>query len=195
MIKGDVYMVDLLEVVLVTITLFSALFVAITEGLKQTTGYRGSEETRRRKERIDKKLMEDFESEFSHAVESNEWRDIKERREVVQELGHHCFIAQNLTADLLDASERFVRSAIRNLIIATLLLFGTIYLITYFFNTEQTILAAVIYLLFPALFYYSMIQAIMKSANLRREFITLDENSNLESAVNLWGKLLDKKLL
>ena len=188
-------MVDLLEIVLVIITLFSALFVAITEGLKQTTGYRGSEETRRRKERIDTKLMGDSEKELSEAIECEEWKDVKERKEIVQELGHHCFVTQTLSADLLDSSEKYVKNAIRNLIIATLLLFVTVFFIANYYSSSQLAFAGVAYLILPILFYYQMAQSIGKVAYLRREFILLDENPNLPYAVTLWEKLVDKKFI
>jgi hypothetical protein len=188
-------MVDLLEIVLVIITLFSALFVAITEGLKQTTGYRGSEETRIRKQRIESNLTGDSEKEISHAIESEEWKDVKQRQDIVQELGHHCFVAETLAKDLLDSSERFLKNTIRNLIIATLLLFVTVFFIVNFYNSSELFFVGAAYLVMPILFYYSMSQSIIKVAYLRREFILLDENSNLDYAIVLWEKLVDKKLV
>ena len=55
MFKGK-SMIDPINLAMLVIALFSVFFVAITGGLKLTIGYRGSEETRERKKRIDDNL-------------------------------------------------------------------------------------------------------------------------------------------
>ncbi len=189
-------MVDVFNVVLAVVTLLSVVFVGITEGLKQTTGYRGCEETRSRKERIDKKLYEEMNREIATSIGGEEWNKKPSIQvKTVGDLGYRAYVAENLSNDILEGTDRFVKKAFRNLLIATVLLFITVLVITNATFTTNQDFVLLIYLVLPALVFYNVVKATGNSIRLRTELIKLDEKSTLDYAVDLYEELVDKELI
>jgi len=182
---------------LVLIAFFSALFVAITEGFSLTLGYRGSEEARNRKERIDSKLRNEVETEMNRFLESDECKKGTEKRmRIFEELGYKAYIAEDLTSDILNKSHSFMKGSIMYLAGALFILFLTTLIAVYFDITEVLMfILFVVYLVSAVFYFWSAVKRLKKSYFLREKFITLDENPTLESAMNLHDELVDRELL
>ena len=58
-------LIEISDLILAVIAFFSAIFVAVTGGIKLTLGFRGSKETAERKKRIDNQLIKEAGDEMS----------------------------------------------------------------------------------------------------------------------------------
>jgi len=189
--------IDPFQIALVVIAVFSALFGAIMEGFKLTLGYRGSEETRIRKERIDSKLRSEIETEMNRFLESDECKKGSEKRiQIIEELGYKGYIAEFLTSNILDKSHSLMKACIKQLPASFLILFLTV-LIAVYSDITQLLMFIIfaIYLATTVLYFWSAVKSLRKSYFLREKFIKLDENSALEYAMNLHEELVNGKLL
>jgi ABC-type multidrug transport system fused ATPase/permease subunit len=191
-------MVDLVQVTLVVIAFFSLLFVVLTEGFKHTFGYRGSEETRTRKDRIDTALHRQVIEAINAYVLSDKCKkdDEKTKMERFQDLGYKAFIAESLTTDILNRSNYLMERAFKILLVTIAVLFATIYA---GINLDLTILINliifIIYVSVAAYYFWLPISALRKCYALRNEFVLFDENPTLEYADDLFNELIERKLL
>ena len=103
-------MVDLAEIILVIATAASAIFIGITEGLRLTIGYRGSNETRERKQRIDTAIHSEAEKNIEDFLQKTE--SPKNKIDEVSNLGYRCYVAQNFTEELLDGISNFYKKTL-----------------------------------------------------------------------------------
>jgi hypothetical protein len=77
--------------------------------LKLTLGYRDSEETSGRKERIDKKLKREIEEKINQFTESDECRkDGGKRLAKFQDLGYEGYVTENITTDILEKATSLI---------------------------------------------------------------------------------------
>ncbi len=180
-------MIELSDIILAVIAIFSALFVALTEGFKITLGFRGSEETRLRKERIDTKLHKELDTEIEGFLLSDACQGGNPDRIIgLQDLGYKAMIAEDATNDLIKGSDENMKSAIRYLLLGTLILFVTVIAVV---NFDLSQLFAAILVLFyvaaTAIAFWRFIACTRKAMQFRECFIKLDENTTLEKAIEL----------
>jgi hypothetical protein len=189
--------IDPFQIALVVIAVFSALFGAIMEGFRLTLGYRGSEETRIRKERIDSKLRSEVETEMNRFLESDECKKGSEKRiQIIEELGYKGYIAEFLTSNILNKSHSLMKACIKQLPTSFLMLFLTVLIAVYSDITQLVFfIIFAIYLATTVLYFWSTVKSLRKTYFLREKFIELEENSALEYAMNLHEELVNGKLL
>jgi hypothetical protein len=179
--------VDIANIVLAVIAVFSALFVALTEGFKITLGFRGSEETRMRKERIDTKLHQELDLEIEDFLSSDACRGGNPDRIIgLQDLGFKAMMAEEATNDLIKGADKNMKMAIRNLLVGTLLLSITVIAFVNFDLTQSfNAIMFLFYVAMVAFIYWRFAVCTRKAFNFRERFITLDEKPTLEKAADL----------
>ncbi len=177
-------MVDLLNVSLAVIAIFSALFVALSEGFKITLGFRGSEETRQRKERIDIKLHRELNDEIEDFLSSDACRGGSPDRIIgIQDLGFKAMLAEDAANDLITRSDKSMKNAIKNLLAGTLILFVTVaVLISVDFTQLDNLIFAGVYVGITAFLFWRFASSTMKSLHYREQLITLDDEPTLQKA-------------
>ena len=191
-------MVDLLDLALVVIALFSAIFVAITGGIKLTLGYRGSEDTTRRKKRIDEKLKEETKDEMLKFVKacSSETIDNATMQIRFEELGYEGFVARNITTHMLAKLTSFMESSLKLLVLSVFGILATLFIVSYYNLTQWTYFLIFLVYVVATIFAFSRTVAnIRKNYSLRKALIYLDENPKMEIALELRSDLLDEGLL
>ena len=190
-------MLDPLNLAMLVVALFSAIFVAIAGGIKLTIGYRGSEETRKRKKRIDDKLNTEIIKKINSFMESDDCkRDNPKRIDVISDLGYECYIAKNLTQDILDNSTYYMKNTLKQLISAIGLIF-LIFMAYLYLDLSQSFNSVVFYAYVGGSLYlfYIAIKSISKAMSLRTNFIELDEKPTIEHATELHEDLVDNDIL
>lgn len=187
-------MVDLTNVILVLITVFSAIFIAFTEGFKITFGYRSSEETRQRKERIDNKLRDELDRGIEHFLVSEECQGGgPDRINGIAHWGYRSVVAEDITAELLNRSDQKLKAAIKALIGGMIVLSLTV-IIMLFQNISDpvTILILAVYFGATGFLFWVFITSADKALKLREAFVKLDENTTLEFANKVDDEMLQK---
>lgn len=195
---GSENLVDVFDVILAVIAIFSAIFVAITEGLKHTLGYRGSEETHNRKNRIDEKLQSEAQDKVQKFIEdcTSKKIDGETMQSKFEDLGYEVFVSRNLTKDILEASTRFMERGIKLLVITAIMLFFTSLMPWYYDLTDWLNLWIFLFYIVLTVFgFWTTISSVRKNYSLRKALISMDENATLENAIEVHGNLVNRGLL
>ncbi len=180
-------MIDMVQVALAIIALFSAVFVGVTEGFKLTLGFSGSEETRNRKNRIDDKLQKQVDDEITDFLASDSVRDgSPDRTNGFEDLGYKCLVAYNVTNDIISKSNSMVKFGFITLIYA--FAFLSLALIIGFYADLSNLAFILALGISAAVMIYYVLQSMVnfkKGLSLREEFIKLDDTPTLECAMKV----------
>jgi membrane protein implicated in regulation of membrane protease activity len=191
--------VDISNIILAIVAIFSAMFVVVTEGTSQTLGYRGSEQTVNRKKRIDTALDGLIKKEMSAFVRECQSRKVEDEEEMqkkFENLGYQRFVTWHLTANILDSVTDFTERGIARLIAATIALFITsLVSLTLDLSQWTALLIFLAYASITAFIYWLGISCFRNSYTLKKKFILLDEKATLENAVEVSEELIDRELV
>lgn len=179
------------------VAIASALFVGIKEGLGLTLEYRESETTQKRKKEIDEKLREEIQKKMKTFMEKA--ISDKENEEIfnnIEELGYFSHIARTITDRILDNMHRQLTMALRNLGILLYVLFFTVLFgaTLPIFESIQLLLMVSVLGITSAVSCNWMIRNLQMHYFLRRKFVELYENPNLDHCEELCDELIEKNL-
>ena len=187
-------MVDEAEIILVIATVASAIFIGITEGLRLTIGYRGSDETRERKQRIDTAIHGEAEKNIEEFLQKTD--SPKNKIDEVSNLGYRCYVAQNFTEELLVGVGSFYRKALLIFLAATLFFsMVAIELTTFDPANSGNVIFLLVYGSATAVLYWYFVRYLQNGARLQNTLIKLDEKATLENCMELYEDLVDDGLL
>jgi len=180
------------------ISIFSAIFVAIKEGVGLTLDYRESETTSRRKKEIDDKLREEVKKELkkSRKRDISTKVDDEEVFEQTEALGRSAFLARSITEKMLDSMSLYMKNAFKNLAGALIALFFTLVLGLEFGDLSQwlSFIPALPYAILTAMSLVLATKNLRKYYFIREEFVRLSENPNLEYCLELYEELTERGL-
>jgi hypothetical protein len=185
-------MIDIVEVVLAIMAIFSAVFVGVTEGFKLTLGFASSEETRNRKARIDASLQKELDDEITDFLTSDSIKDgSPDRINGFQELGYKCLVTYGVSDDIIEKSNSIVKFGIRSLFYGIGFLFLSVALGLYVDLSNTVLLIAVLISIAATIYYFwQCFQGFNGGLGLREQFVKLDNDSTLENAMNINEKNL-----
>jgi heme exporter protein D len=187
-----------LSVIAVGVSIISMIFVVITQGFKHTIGFRGSEEARQRKERIENTLAKEVDSEMENFVTCcNSGKTSKQEiKEKIEALGVEVYVSKNLATDILENLTSFMEKGIRLLIVG--LIIAILTALVPFYTDLSSDFYIIIFAGYIALAIYAVVrgyQCLHNNYELRRKFILLDENPTIENASEIFDQLTERNLI
>lgn len=182
------------------ISISSAIFVAIKEGVGLTLEYRESETTSRRKKEIDDTLRKEVKKKLDKFLKEDRSTkaDDEEVLEKIEDLGRCAFLARFTTERMLDNMTSYMKVAFKNLAVFLFALFFTLFY--YFTMLEGTVIRYDIFLMFcflvimTGVFFALVITNLKKHYFIREEFVRLSENPNLDYCDELYDELYGRGL-
>jgi hypothetical protein len=187
-----------LSIVAIGISLISIIFVLITQGSKETIGYRGSEETRNRKNRIDSNLAKQVQSEVEKFISSCTSGKISkpELHEQIQNLGGDVYVSKNLVTDILDTLTYSIEKGILFLSMGLAIAVATaLVIITLDVSNVFSIFLVIAYGILSAYCLRRGIKHLRLNYELKSKFILLDENPTMEYASDLFEELTARNII
>lgn len=180
-------MVDLIAVTALVVSVLTAVFVAIKQGIGLSIEYRESAETLRRREAIEARLHDQIGVELTAFLQycaSQKQLDIKdiEIRKKVIELGTRTRYL-NLGTTLLEEMTRFSKKFLRTIAASLPFIFITIVFATYFWEVDPFLSAFLIILYGSPTVYIVYVAAsqLDKYYFARERFVALSENASLDN--------------
>lgn len=180
------------------VSIVTAVFVIIGQGFRLTLEYRESEATLQRKRDVDEKLKEDLKIKQKLYLDMERAKGNSETILFghLEELGTCAFLTRSLTSSMLESMTRHIKSGLRYLAGAIVMLAISILTILFgdFSYTSQTQAGsgypiAIIALGMLAVFGYEAYVELGKHFNLREHFVKLSENPNLQYAEQIFNEL------
>ena len=191
--------IDPFVIVALMVSIFSALFVAIKEGIGLTLEYRESEVTMKKKKEIDEKLRHQVKDDMKKLVASCvSKKDIDEETlKSAEDIGYEAYLSRSATVDLLDGIVFHAKRAFRNLGIALYFLFFTIVFGVYFWDIYFLNSLLSIGVLGSASFIYFVytIRSLKNYYSIREKFGLLYENPTIERCREVINELMERDLL
>ena len=161
------------------------MFVALTEGFNATLGFRGLEETRQRKERIDTKLHQELDDEIEDFLSGEECRN-PDRIDAFQYLGFRAMLAEDAANDLIKGSDKNMKASIRFLLLGTAILFVTaVEFVNSNFSNLVTVVLFLLYVGAAGYIFWKFATFTINAMHFRERLIELDEKTTLDKAEEL----------
>lgn len=156
-----------------------------------TLGFRGSEETRLRKQRIDSSLHLELEKKIEEFMTSEAARGGNPDRIIgIRELGYKAVVAEDISKELIAKSDRTMKKAIFSLLGAIVILtLAVIQGLSLDFSQSTNLLVVAVYIGITCYLFGTFIQSALRSLRLREQLIELDETPNLELGCNMGDKI------
>lgn len=184
------------------VSIATALFVIVGRAIGLTSEYRESEATSKRKRDIDEKLKVDLKMRQNQYVKMEHGQSNGDTLFTsLEELGKCAFLSRSLTSNMLDSLTRNMKSGLRNLAVAIVMLalavltgvFGD-----FSYSSQQGpgsgYVITALALLFLAGFGYAAYGALGKHLKLRDYFVKLSETPSLQCAEQLFDELRQQNL-
>ncbi len=179
--------IDVSNVILAIIAVLSVVLVMMTEGFKLTLGFRSSETTQKRKQRIDKQLQEELDKKVDDFLKSEEClRAGPDRINGIEHWGYESLVAESITNDMLEGSDKKIKSGIKNFIVGSMTIFLVVLSFIYLdISNPFAVLIIVIFVILTGFLFWFFIDCAVKALKIRELFIKLDEKTTIEYADEL----------
>jgi len=178
------------------VSIVTAVFVIVGQGFGLTLEYRESEATSKRKKDVDERLKVDLKTRQKQYLEMERAQSNGEIIMVsLEELGRCAFLARSLTSNMLESMTRHIKTGLRYLAVAVVMLaiiILTILFGDFSYSLQQTgsgYLIMFLALMFFAVFGYMAYIELGKHLKLREHFVKLSENPNLQYSEQLFDQL------
>jgi len=188
---------DPISILALLISVASAVFVGMREGMKLMVEFRESEVTISRKKEIDQKLQ----GELNQILEDfNKSKAQKaEKYLAIEWLGRYSYLVRTFSEELLDNISSRTKSMLRWFIIAITSLAGAIIIGILYFPTQSDLAIILIlstyFAMIPIIAFYRTFKTLIQIKIFRDSFRKLFENPNLKYCHDLYEDLRIKKLL
>lgn len=193
-------MVDLIAVVALIVSIVSAFFVALKEGVGLIHDYRESETTQKRKKEIDESLRNEVKEKikkFTQEYITNVGKDESEKLEEIENLGYASILSRDATKTIINNIISQTKNGFKNLALALYAFFMTVVFWGLFdFNTSnwQIFVLLSFLAIFTAILFVWAISNFKRHSYLREKFIQLYENPNIKFCWELFDELTEKNL-
>jgi hypothetical protein len=191
-------MVDPISLVALILSAVSIILWGMKEGIRLPLEFRESEETSRRRETIEKKLGDEVKKELGELQKSLvEKEGIGEKElEDISNLGRHAFFARSASSKMLEDMTFYMSNALTTLAMGLVALVITVFYGLVIIDVLNPNNALMLFLLagFTMILFIMTYYRVKNHYILRKAFIELSENANLEDCEELVEELRDKKL-